>query len=113
MVNKRYIGKLDRYVEIVEYSTVKDAYNSNQRTEASIKNVWANVQFKSSTEDFDEKVYSINKPDYIIHFDSGIAAKNLQDLAVKDDGVTYYVTGATLDFGGRNRFILLNCKSDA
>lgn len=109
---KEQIGKLDRCVEIVEFTAVKDAFNSKTRTQTPIKKVWAQVVFKSSTEDFEEKVYSINKRDYVIHFDPDIAVKFLQDLAVIDDGVTYYVTGVNPDVAGRKMYMLLNCKYD-
>lgn len=104
------IGKLDRYVEIVKFTVEEDEYNAGERTQVSVKNVWAKLSFKSSSEDFEEKVFDINKRDYIIFWDPAIVALNLQDLAVIEDDKTYYVTGANPDFGGRKMFVLLNCE---
>ena len=110
MVLKHQIGKLDRYVEIVEFTETTNALNATTRVQNSIKNVWAQLKFRNSTEDFDDKVYSINQRDYIIHFDAAIATKLMQNLAVIDGGKTYYVTGVNPDIGGRNMYILLNCE---
>jgi hypothetical protein len=104
------LGKLDRYVEIVKFTVVKGEYNAPERTQVSVKNVWAKLNFKASTEDFEEKVFDVNKRDYVIHWDSDITTLNLQDLAVIEEGKTYYVTGANPDFGGRKMFVLLNCE---
>ena len=104
------LGKLDRYVQIVKFVTEQDEYNATSRVQTAVKNVWAKLNFKGSTEDFEEKVFDINKRDYIIHWDSDITSLNLQDLAVVEDDKIYYVTGANPDFGGRKMFVLLNCE---
>jgi hypothetical protein len=104
------LGKLDRFVSIVKFAVVSDEYNSDERTALEVKKVWAMLSFKSSTEDVQEKVFDINKRDYLIHFDTDITTLNLQDLAVVEDGKTYYVTGANPDYGGRKMYVLLNCE---
>ena len=104
------IGLMDHYVEVVKFTTTKGALNENSRTQTSIKNVWAAVNFKSSGEDVEEKVYNINRRDYVIHFDADIASEVIQDLAIIDDGFTYYVTGFNSEIKGRKMFILLNCE---
>jgi hypothetical protein len=104
------IGKLDRYVQIVNFTTAKSSINSNTRTKVIVKNVWAKLSFKSSGEQVDQKVFDINKRDYVIHYDTDISSLNLQQLAVEDDGKTYFVTGANPDYGGRQMYILLNTE---
>lgn len=104
------IGKLDRYVEIVNFTTVKSDINTQERTQVSVKKVWAQLMVKSSSEDFEQKVFDINKRDYVIHYDQDIAALNLQQLAVVEDSKIYYVTGANADYGGRKMYMLLNCE---
>lgn len=110
MAIKETIGKLDRSVEIVKFTVTQDEYNASSRTQELVKRVWAKLNFKSSTEDFEEKVFSITNRDYLIHWDNDITDLNLQDLAVVEDGKTYYVTGANPDVGGRKMFVLLNCE---
>ena len=109
MVKGTKIGLMDRRVTIVEFTTVKGTINENTRTQQTVKDVWAQLKFKASNEAIDEKVYSINERDYIVHYDPVITAKLMQDLAVMDDGKLYYVTGANPDYGGRQKYILFNC----
>lgn len=104
------IGKLDRFVQIIKFVVTQDEYNASSRTQEAVKNVWAKLMFKSSSEDFEENVFDINKRDYLIHWDSDITDLNLQDLAVIEDDKMYYVTGANPDVGGRKMFVLLNCE---
>lgn len=111
MAIKETVGKLDRYVQVVEFVSTKDDYNATSREQTDVKNVWAQLKFKSSGEDWEEKVFSLNNRDYIIHYDEDITSKNLQELAIIDEGVTYYVTGANKDFGGRKMYVLLNCEA--
>lgn len=106
------LGKMDRKVEIVEFVSTKNNIGATSRTQQTVKTVWAQLIFKTSGEEFDQKIFSINKRDYVIHYDPDIAAKLLQSLAVVDDGITYYVTGANPDYEGRKKAILLNCKQD-
>lgn len=105
------IGKLDRYVEVVNFTAVKSVINSKERTQTSVKFVWAQLIVKSSTEEMDHKVTDINKRNYVLHYDEDIASLNLQQLAIVDDSKTYYVTGANPDFGGRKMYMQLNCES--
>lgn len=107
---KQQIGKLDRFVDIVEFTTAKSAIGSKERTQQAVKSVWAQVDFKSSSEDFEEKVYSINRRNYIIHFDRTISAKLVQDLAVIDESKTYYVIGYDSNYGGREMYMMLSCE---
>jgi hypothetical protein len=101
---------MDRRVMLVEFVKTKSAINAVERAEQDVKEVWASVKFKSSSEDFEEKVYSINKRAYIIHYDPTITAKLVQDLAVKDEYKTYYVTGVDAEYGGRKKYIYLECE---
>lgn len=110
MAVKEQIGKLDRYVEIVNFTTIKSDINTKERTPVSVKNVWAQLLPKASSEDFNEKVFNVNKRDYVIHFDEDIIALNVQQLAVIEDNKTYYITGVDTDFGGRKMYVLLNCE---
>lgn len=110
MAVKEVIGKLDRFVEIVNFTTVKSVINSNERTQVSVKNVWAQLLVKASSEDVDNKVFDINKRDYVLHYDEDITSLNVQQLAVVEDGKTYYVTGANTDYLGRKMYMLLNCE---
>lgn len=104
------IGKLDRYVEVVNFTTVKSDINTNERTQVSVKFVWAQLSFKASSEDFEEKVFDINKRDYVVHFDEDITNLNIQQLAIIEDNKIYYVTGADVDYGGRKMYMKLNCE---
>ena len=105
------IGKLDRFVTVVQFTVAADEYNSGtKRTPSPIKNVWAKLVFKSSSESVDEKVFDINKRDYVIHFDTDITDLDLQNLAIIEDEKTYYVTGANPDYGGRKMYVLLNTE---
>ena len=104
------ISKMDHYVEVVKFTTVKGALNENSRTQTSVKNVWAAVRLKSSGEDIQEKIYSVDKRDYVIHYDDDIVAETIQDLAIIDGGLVYYVEGFNSEFAGRKMFILLNCE---
>lgn len=113
MVKGTKIGQLDRYVAIVEFTKGKDAFNANTRAETPLKEVWAKLMFKGSSEDIEEKVYSINKRDYVIYYDPDIVVKQIQDLAVIDGDIKYYVKGVNLDYGGRQKYVLLNCESNA
>lgn len=107
-INGSQISKMDRRIEVVEFTEVIGTLNEKSRSQVSIKEVWAELMFKSSSEDNQEKVYEINKRDYIIHYDPDIAAKDIQDLAVVDDGKVYYVIGYSE--WGRQMFIQLNCE---
>ena len=104
------IGKMDHYVNVVKFTTVKGALNENKRTQESIKHVWAELQFTGSSEDVVEKVYSINKRNYVIHFDDDIVSEVIQDLAIIEDEKIYYVTGFNSEYKGRQMFIILNCE---
>lgn len=110
MAVNEQIGKLDRFITIKQFTETVDEYNSPVRTEATVKNVWAQVRFKSSTEDFAQKVFDIDKRDYVIHYDVDVTSLNLKNLAVLDGTQLYYVTGVNVDFGGRNKYVLLNCE---
>jgi len=104
------ISKMDHYVQVVKFTTVKGVLNENSRTQTAVKSVWAALRLKSSGEDIAEKIYSIDKRDYVIHYDDDIVAEVIQDLAIIDDGLIYYVTGFNSEFAGRKMFILLNTE---
>lgn len=108
---KEIIGKLDRFVSIVKFVVEADEFNSStKRVPVTIKNVWAKRVFKSSSEDFEERVFDINKRDYVIHYDEDIVNLNMQDLAIVDEDKMYYITGFDKDYRGRRMFVLLNCE---
>ena len=104
------ISKMDHYVQIVKFTNVKGALNENSRTQTSVKSVWASLRVKSITEDVEEKVFSVDRRDYVIHYDDDVVAETIQDLAIIDGGKTYYVNGYNDEFAGRKMFILLNCE---
>lgn len=106
------IGQMDHYVQVVEYVETKSALNALVRTPTPIKNIWAALQFVSSTENREDKVYDVNKRNYIIHYDADIIVKDIKNLAIVENGKTYYVTGYDANYGSRNQYILLNCKYD-
>ena len=106
------IGQMSHYVQVVKFTSVKSDIGSNERTQVAVKSVWAALQIVSSTENVEDKVYSVNKRNYIIHYDEDITALLLQDLAVIENSEIYYVTGYNAEYGERNQYILLNCKRD-
>lgn len=111
MAVKEIIGKLDRFVDVVKFEVEADELNSStKRVPVIFKKVWAKRIFKSSSEDFEERVFDINKRDYVIHYDEDIVNLNMQDLAIVDDGEMYYITGFDKDYKGRRMFVLLNCE---
>lgn len=112
MAVNNQIGQMDHYVQLVEYVETKSAINALVRTANPIKNVWAALQFVNSTENREDKVYDVNKRNYIIHYDADVVAKNIKNLAVVESNKTYYVTGYDLNYGTRNQYILLNCRYD-
>lgn len=104
------ISNMQHYVSIVQFTNVKSAIGSKERTQVFVKDVWAALDFKGSSEDAEGKIFNINNRNYIIHQDPDITALNLQDLAVIENGSVYYVTGANTNYLGRNKYIMLNCE---
>lgn len=110
-LKQQIVGTFNTLVTVVEFTAAATAIGSKERTQQTVKQVWAAVHFKNSAEDHNGKIFNINQRSYIMHYDAVIAAKNLQDLAVVDNGLTYYVTGADPKYLGL--YILLNTEARA
>ena len=59
--------------------------------ETLLKEVWAYVDYGAGSEDFEEKVYTLENRMYVIHLDPAINIELQQKLVIEDDGERWYV----------------------
>ena len=104
--NRAYAGNRDRKVEVVKYTTIKNALNEDVPTESSIGFFYSKMVDLSGNEDEEGKVMHIINRSYTIPYLSEINADG-ENMVVKDDGKEfriYYVQEI-----GRNMQLLLKC----
>lgn len=85
------IGKMDRFISIYEVTESKGIVGSTRDAEVKIKDVWAKRVESNSTENFEEKVYTLDNRQYHIHYDPDIAVLFQEKLLVIDEGRKYFV----------------------
>ena len=104
--DRAYAGNRDRKVEIVEYTTIKNALNEDVPTESSIGFFYAKMADLSGTEDEEGKVMHIISRTYTIPYLAAIKT-NGENMVIKDDSKEfriYYVQEI-----GRKMQLLLKC----
>ena len=104
--NRAYVGQRDRKVEVVEYTSTKNALNEDVKTESSIGFFYAKMVDLSGAEDEEGKVIHIVNRTYTIAFLNAIRVRG-ENMVVKDEGQEfkiYYVQEI-----GRKMQLLLKC----
>ncbi len=95
------IGKMDRPVVIYKVTGSVGDYGSAKDVTAKVKDVWAERIQGSGGEDFEEKVYTLDKRHYRIHYDSEIAALFQEQLIVEEEGRMYFVYSSEEEVRGQ------------
>lgn len=70
------IGKLDRRITIIDYTTTTNAFGEKVQSWTTTKTVWAQVKFTSGGERFEaKKVTEVNNLVFTIRYDAVITSK--------------------------------------
>lgn len=101
------IGNMDRKVRLLSVQEGKGALSESEVVETLLKDVFAYVDYGTGSEDFDEKVFTLENRTYTIHADPDITKTLMQKLVVLDDGDRWYVYST--DKLGR-QFIVLKAE---
>lgn len=91
-MDKKYsIGKMDRPVAIHHVTEIKGDAGQSKDVEVLVKNIWAQRIEGNGSEDFEEKVYTLDNRQYMIHYDPEIAGLFQEKLIVVEEGRKYFV----------------------
>lgn len=105
--NKRvYAGNRDTRIEIVGFTTVKNAINEDVKTEVSKGFFYSKLEDLSGAEDIEGKIIHIIKRTYTIPYNSEISNDG-ENMIIKDNSKEfriYYVEKI-----GRNLQLILKC----
>lgn len=103
-----FIGAMDTRIQVIEKTIVKSTTGAPIETDVVIATVWAERKTASSSEVLDVKVVAMNVVEYRTHWHPDIAAKNIQNLYIKEYGVEYDVHG--FDPEGRKKYLKFKCQ---
>ena len=101
-------GTLDRWVGIYQVTTQKGDVGQASEVVTHLKDVWAKRIEPGGSEDFDDKVVTLDNRQYVIHYDPSIADLFLETLFVQEGNRKYYVF-ATEELG-RGRYLKLKAS---
>lgn len=87
---RAYAGNRDTRIEIIGFTTVKNAINEDVKTEVSKGFFYAKVEDQSGSEDLEGKIIHVIKRNYIIPYKSEIKNDG-ENMIVKDDGKEFRV----------------------
>ena len=88
---RHHIGQMDRRITIYNNVESKSALNTPVNTDVLIREVWARRVERSGGEDFDEKIYTEESIDYVVHYDPAIDDVLTEKLVVVDGTERLYV----------------------
>lgn len=102
------IGEMDRPITIYQVTEGKGAMGSATDVEQVVKDVWAKRITGNGSEQFEEKVFTLDNRQYLIHYDPEIAQLFQEKLIVVDEGRKYFVFASEEIV--RGRFVVLKTE---
>lgn len=107
MVNKPFIGQLDRKVKIIELSVQQNAIGENKPVETVFCEPWAKLEDLSGNEDIDGKVIHLINRKYTIRYRAEILADGFK-MILQDGNQKFSVTHVKQI--GRKQYLELYCN---
>lgn len=109
MSNKNtYSGQLDTRIKIIENTSVTSATGEKDKAQVILNSYWAKVEDISGNEDIEGKIIALNVRRYTIRYSAAIAAKQITDLIIDDDGEQFNIHSTAKV--GRKEYLILKCS---
>lgn len=108
MAKQHNIGEMDRFIAIYQVTEGKGAIGSAKDATSKVKDVWAKRITGNGGEQFEEKVFTLDNRQYLIHYDPAIASLFQEKLIVVDEGRKYFVFAS--EEVERGRYVILKTE---
>lgn len=100
---------MDRRIQIIKKVRTKTDTGSETSVDSPVATVWANRKSASSDKVLDDKVVALNVVTYQFRYHPDVAAENIQDLFVLDQGDQLEIYGR--EEIGRKDYFKIKCQS--